>query len=180
MKKLGFDPAPCVLAFVLGSLLESSLRRSLLMFDGNPAQFLVRPISARHRDLHRGRSAPAREEGVPSSTVRRWRPCTHWRQRPVPRRGFRDEDRLEALTFSTAAATGAPAEVTCVWLLQGIGSMGVEPWVWAATLVTLTADTPRRPHHYRPPPPRTLRWASRPCGSASYVAAAIAFGVGIC
>ena len=45
MKKLGFDPGPLVLAFVLGSLLETSLRRSLLLFDGNPAGFLTRPIS---------------------------------------------------------------------------------------------------------------------------------------
>jgi len=45
MKKLGFDPGPLVLAFVLGSLLESSMRRSLLLFDGNPAGFLGRPIS---------------------------------------------------------------------------------------------------------------------------------------
>ncbi|MFF5075487.1 tripartite tricarboxylate transporter permease [Actinoplanes sp. NPDC000266] len=45
MKKAGFDPGPMVLAFVLGSLLESSLRRSLLMFDGNPGGFFTRPIS---------------------------------------------------------------------------------------------------------------------------------------
>jgi putative tricarboxylic transport membrane protein len=45
MKKLGFDPGPLVLAFVLGSLLESSLRRSLLIFDGDPTGFLGRPIS---------------------------------------------------------------------------------------------------------------------------------------
>jgi putative tricarboxylic transport membrane protein len=45
MKKLGFEPGPLVLAFVLGSLLEDSLRRSLLLFDGDPAGFLTRPIS---------------------------------------------------------------------------------------------------------------------------------------
>jgi putative tricarboxylic transport membrane protein len=45
MKKLGFDPGPLVLAFVLGSLLESSLRRSLLLFDGNPLGYFTRPIS---------------------------------------------------------------------------------------------------------------------------------------
>ncbi|WP_371584025.1 tripartite tricarboxylate transporter permease [Streptomyces sp. NBC_01314] len=45
MKKLGFDPGPLVLAFVLGSLLETSLRRSLLMFDGDPTGFITRPIS---------------------------------------------------------------------------------------------------------------------------------------
>jgi putative tricarboxylic transport membrane protein len=46
MKKLGFEPGPLVLAFVLGSLLEDSLRRSLLLFDGDPTGFLARPISA--------------------------------------------------------------------------------------------------------------------------------------
>jgi putative tricarboxylic transport membrane protein len=45
LKKLGFEPGPLVLAFVLGSLLEDSLRRSLLLFDGDPAGFLTRPIS---------------------------------------------------------------------------------------------------------------------------------------
>ncbi|HWS35526.1 MAG TPA: tripartite tricarboxylate transporter permease [Actinoplanes sp.] len=45
MKKAGFDPGPMVLAFVLGSLLETSLRRSLLLFDNNPTGFLTRPIS---------------------------------------------------------------------------------------------------------------------------------------
>ena len=46
MKKFGFEPGPLVLAFVLGSLLESSLRRSLLVFGGDPAGFFSRPISA--------------------------------------------------------------------------------------------------------------------------------------
>jgi putative tricarboxylic transport membrane protein len=45
MKKLGFEPGPLVLAFVLGSLLEDSLRRSLLIFDGDPIGFVTRPIS---------------------------------------------------------------------------------------------------------------------------------------
>jgi putative tricarboxylic transport membrane protein len=45
MKKLGFDPGPLVLAFVLGSLLEDSLRRSLIIFDGDTSQFFTRPIS---------------------------------------------------------------------------------------------------------------------------------------
>ncbi|SHN56394.1 Tripartite tricarboxylate transporter TctA family protein [Geodermatophilus obscurus] len=45
MKKLGFDPGPLVLAFVLGSLLEDSLRRSLLLFGGDPTGFFTRPIS---------------------------------------------------------------------------------------------------------------------------------------
>ena len=45
MKKLGFDPGPLVLAFVLGSLLEDSMRRSLIIFDGDATGFFTRPIS---------------------------------------------------------------------------------------------------------------------------------------
>ena len=45
MKKLGFEPGPLVLAFVLGALLENSLRRSLLILDGDATGFFTRPIS---------------------------------------------------------------------------------------------------------------------------------------
>jgi putative tricarboxylic transport membrane protein len=45
MKKFGFDPGPLVLAFVLGSVLEDALRRSLLLFEGDPTGFFSRPIS---------------------------------------------------------------------------------------------------------------------------------------
>lgn len=45
MKKGGFEPGPMVLAFVLGSIVESSIRRSLLIFDGDPTGFVTRPIS---------------------------------------------------------------------------------------------------------------------------------------
>jgi putative tricarboxylic transport membrane protein len=34
-----------VLAFVLGSIIEASTRRSLLIFDGDPTGFVTRPIS---------------------------------------------------------------------------------------------------------------------------------------
>ncbi|KWR70384.1 MULTISPECIES: tripartite tricarboxylate transporter permease [Glutamicibacter] len=46
MKKFGFEPGPLVLAFVLGSLLESNLRRSLLVLEGDLLGFFARPISA--------------------------------------------------------------------------------------------------------------------------------------
>ena len=46
MKKFGFEPGPLVLAFVLGELLESNLRRSLLVLEGDVSGFLTRPISA--------------------------------------------------------------------------------------------------------------------------------------
>jgi len=45
MKKAGFEPGPLVLAFVLGTLLESSARRSLILFGGDVTGFLTRPIS---------------------------------------------------------------------------------------------------------------------------------------
>lgn len=45
MKKYKYDAPSLVLAFVLCPLMEQSLRRSLLMSDGNPLIFLQRPIS---------------------------------------------------------------------------------------------------------------------------------------
>jgi putative tricarboxylic transport membrane protein len=46
LKKFAFEPAPLVLAFVLGPLLETALRRSLILSDGSFLIFLQRPISA--------------------------------------------------------------------------------------------------------------------------------------
>jgi putative tricarboxylic transport membrane protein len=46
MKRYQFEGAPLLLALVLGPMLESSLRRSLMMSDGSPTIFLTRPISA--------------------------------------------------------------------------------------------------------------------------------------
>ncbi|WP_229051562.1 tripartite tricarboxylate transporter permease [Aeromicrobium sp. Leaf350] len=45
MKKVGLEPGPLVLAFVLGVLLETALRRSLILFGGDPTGFIGRPIS---------------------------------------------------------------------------------------------------------------------------------------
>ncbi|WP_410792848.1 tripartite tricarboxylate transporter permease [Kribbella sp. C-35] len=45
MKKFGFEPGPLVLAFVLGSVMETAVRQSLLIFGGNPMGFFTRPIS---------------------------------------------------------------------------------------------------------------------------------------
>jgi putative tricarboxylic transport membrane protein len=45
MKKFEFEAAPLVLAFVLGPLLETALRRSLILSDGSFVIFLKRPIS---------------------------------------------------------------------------------------------------------------------------------------
>jgi putative tricarboxylic transport membrane protein len=46
LKKFGYEAAPFVLAFVLGPLLETSLRRSLILSDGSFMIFLKRPLSA--------------------------------------------------------------------------------------------------------------------------------------
>ena len=44
--KLGCEPAPLLLGFVLGPLLEEYLRRSLIISRGDPTVFLTRPLSA--------------------------------------------------------------------------------------------------------------------------------------
>ena len=43
--KLGCEPAPLLLGFVLGPLLEQHLRRALIISQGDPTVFLTRPIS---------------------------------------------------------------------------------------------------------------------------------------
>ena len=43
--KLGCEPAPLLLGFILGPLLEENLRRSLIISRGDPTVFLTRPIS---------------------------------------------------------------------------------------------------------------------------------------
>jgi len=45
MRKAGFDPAPMVLAFVLGKILETSFRQSMIMSNGQFDIFFNRPIS---------------------------------------------------------------------------------------------------------------------------------------
>ncbi|MFX0200094.1 MAG: tripartite tricarboxylate transporter permease [Candidatus Hodarchaeota archaeon] len=45
MRKFGYEGAPFVLAFVLGPMLEFSLRQSLLISDGSFLIFFTRPIS---------------------------------------------------------------------------------------------------------------------------------------
>lgn len=44
--KFKYEPAPLIMAFILGPKLETSLRRSLLMSDGNASIFFTRSISA--------------------------------------------------------------------------------------------------------------------------------------
>ncbi len=46
LKKFGYEAAPFVLAFVLGPMLETSLRRSLILSEGSFMIFFERPLSA--------------------------------------------------------------------------------------------------------------------------------------
>jgi len=43
--RLGCEPAPLLLGFVLGPLLEENLRRAMIISRGDPSIFLTRPIS---------------------------------------------------------------------------------------------------------------------------------------
>ena len=44
--KLECEPAPLLLGFVLGPMMEENLRRALLLSRGDPLVFVHRPISA--------------------------------------------------------------------------------------------------------------------------------------
>jgi putative tricarboxylic transport membrane protein len=45
-RKFGYEPAPLVLAFVLGPMLENNLRKALILSQGDFSIFINRPISA--------------------------------------------------------------------------------------------------------------------------------------
>jgi putative tricarboxylic transport membrane protein len=45
MRIVGFEPAPLILAYILGPLFEENLRRALVVSDGSFAVFLERPIA---------------------------------------------------------------------------------------------------------------------------------------
>ncbi|TVR43358.1 MAG: hypothetical protein EA386_15885 [Rhodobacteraceae bacterium] len=46
MRRFDFPPAPMILALVLGFMIETSMRRALIMSDGDWTIFVTRPISA--------------------------------------------------------------------------------------------------------------------------------------
>jgi putative tricarboxylic transport membrane protein len=46
MRKTGFEPAPLLFAMVIGPIMETALRQSLLHSRGNFSIFFTRPISA--------------------------------------------------------------------------------------------------------------------------------------
>ena len=46
LMKFGFEPAPMLLGFVLGKLMEEKLRQALILSRGSFATFVERPVSA--------------------------------------------------------------------------------------------------------------------------------------
>jgi TctA family transporter len=46
MNLLKFEPAPLLLGYILGPMMESNLRRALLISGGDVSVFWTRPISA--------------------------------------------------------------------------------------------------------------------------------------
>jgi putative tricarboxylic transport membrane protein len=44
--RLGFEPAPLLLGFVLGKLMEEKLRQALILSRGSFSTFVERPVSA--------------------------------------------------------------------------------------------------------------------------------------
>lgn len=46
LRKLSYEPAPLILAYVLGPMLERNLRQALILSDGSLGVFLTRPLSA--------------------------------------------------------------------------------------------------------------------------------------
>jgi TctA family transporter len=46
LQKLGCEPTPMLLGFVIGPMMEEFLRRALLLSDGNPAVLVTEPLSA--------------------------------------------------------------------------------------------------------------------------------------
>jgi TctA family transporter len=46
LRRIGCEPAPMVLGFILGPMLEEQFRRTLLLSDGDFTIFLTRPLSA--------------------------------------------------------------------------------------------------------------------------------------
>jgi len=45
MRKFKYDPAPLILAFVLGPLMENSLRQSMMLFRGDVSKVFERPVT---------------------------------------------------------------------------------------------------------------------------------------
>ena len=73
MRKIGYEPAPLVLAFVLGPMLENNLRKALILSQGELSTFLTRPISAACLLFAAVLLAVPAPPGAAAASARRWR-----------------------------------------------------------------------------------------------------------
>ena len=105
--KFGCEPAPMMLGFILGPMMEEFLRRALLLSKGDPTILVTRPISATMLALSlvalfivldAGAAARKREEGlrrrrlvVPESSRSGWRPRGRRPERLPPVYRFRHD-----------------------------------------------------------------------------------------
>jgi TctA family transporter len=100
--KLGCEPAPLLLGFILGPMMEENLRRALLLSRGDWSVFVTRPLSAGLLVaaalllVHR---AAAVDQGQARRGLRRVSPAPALPEQAPARRLFH---------FSNAAAMGAP------------------------------------------------------------------------
>jgi TctA family transporter len=46
LRKFDCEPAPMLLGFILGPMMEENLRRALMISKGDPTVFFTRPLSA--------------------------------------------------------------------------------------------------------------------------------------
>jgi TctA family transporter len=46
LARFGCDPVPLLLGFILGPMMEENLRRAMLITNGDPSIFVMRPVSA--------------------------------------------------------------------------------------------------------------------------------------
>ena len=110
MKRTGFDPGPLVLAFVLGPILEASVRQSLLISGGDFTVFISDPIAITIYTLI--------AVGIAFATIRRFtkgRPSVLEQARNIPpATGLIAlvRSRRDAKTRTTRDASAAAAEYT--------------------------------------------------------------------
>ena len=68
--RVGCEPVPLLLGFVLGPLLEDNLRRAMTISRGDPTVFVTRPLSPHPPADRRRHSGRRRAPGHPASTRR--------------------------------------------------------------------------------------------------------------
>jgi hypothetical protein len=119
--KLGFSPAPLLLGYVLGPMMEENLRRSMLMSGGDATVFVTRPISLADRADPRRNGAPCRAAAA--------------RDRRLTR------GRHAAREFSEIAQRSPRANTEAMQ----IGAMHVEPTLGAIEFRIETLHQPPKP-----------------------------------